>query len=364
MHGGEEALSLRVLSDSELAKFEHHPLGLSREQLGTAFSPALQALPSLVVAQQATTRQLMEVTINGNLIRAADGNGFRAFAMDGSGISSQARLHEANALQSLTVGAALWQLASVAVAQKHLADINETLKRLEGKLDLVFEFLKQERASRVEAALRYVHSTLIAAQAGEFLPHHRQELESVSRELSGIYIHLRNELDSRVTAPLERSKAGSEAEFNSVVEKIHDLGQLFEQVDFCLNVRLVCSYTASLFPGRDRALEQQMDAVVEDSREMARLRMKVEKKLDEDIARIDAFFNLEATLKKRRDEAKAKAAAVKSQFNQSSRNRLEKARQAKAMLGEYRQTRRLCVEVVDGVAIGATEMLVPLEARA
>lgn len=49
-------------------------------------SALLQAAPSLLVAGQAQGKQLMDVVINGSLVRAADGNGLRAIAMGPTGI--------------------------------------------------------------------------------------------------------------------------------------------------------------------------------------------------------------------------------------------------------------------------------------
>jgi hypothetical protein len=67
----------------------------------------------------------MEVVINGDLVRAADGHGFRAIAMGAKGVREHARLFEVKNLQNVVNAAAVWQIASVLVAQKHLADISK-----------------------------------------------------------------------------------------------------------------------------------------------------------------------------------------------------------------------------------------------
>ena len=71
----------------------------------------------------------MEVVVDGTLARAADGSGLLPFVRGPNGrIVEQARLFDAANLQRMVSAAALWQVASVIVAQKHLADISGRLK--------------------------------------------------------------------------------------------------------------------------------------------------------------------------------------------------------------------------------------------
>src|SRR5262245_45219687 len=55
-------------------------------------SELCQGLPSLMVASGAHGKHLMEVVINGDLVRASDGNGLRAFTMNSGRIAQNARL--------------------------------------------------------------------------------------------------------------------------------------------------------------------------------------------------------------------------------------------------------------------------------
>ena len=64
----------------------------------------------------------MEVVINGDLVQASDGDGLRAFAMESGHIKEHARLFDVQKLQNAINAAAIWQVASVVVAQKHLAN--------------------------------------------------------------------------------------------------------------------------------------------------------------------------------------------------------------------------------------------------
>lgn len=81
-----------------------------------------QSVPSLLVAKEASGKHLMEVVINGDLVQASDGDGLRAFAMESGHIKEHARLFDVQKLQNAINAAAIWQVASVVVAQKHLAN--------------------------------------------------------------------------------------------------------------------------------------------------------------------------------------------------------------------------------------------------
>src|SRR5512139_1465824 len=58
---------------------EAHPLPTQNAEYAR-LSALVQAVPSLLVGGAAHGKKLMEVVINGELTRASDGNGFRAFA--------------------------------------------------------------------------------------------------------------------------------------------------------------------------------------------------------------------------------------------------------------------------------------------
>ena len=146
----EPVFALTILDEDEGRK---QLAGLSRyapSTFGRALEPLMQVAPSMATAGMAGSRQLMEVVINGPLVAAADGNGFRAITMGANGVQQNARLFEPKALQNVANAAAIWQLASVAVAQKHLADISATLKRVEDKVAGIQSMLEEERAALIE----------------------------------------------------------------------------------------------------------------------------------------------------------------------------------------------------------------------
>ena len=98
---------------------------------------ALQAVSDLLLAGAVAGKKLMEVEIHGDLTRAADGVGYRAFAVGGHGIQEHARLFDLDSLNRLVDVAAVWRIASVVVAQKYLHDINQNLTEIKSTVGAI-----------------------------------------------------------------------------------------------------------------------------------------------------------------------------------------------------------------------------------
>ena len=84
------AVTLRPIPLAKADAFESVPVVNPSLGVASRVSALMQAAPSLLVAQSQSGRQLMEVVVNGPLVRAADGNGFRAMTVSGGGIKEHA----------------------------------------------------------------------------------------------------------------------------------------------------------------------------------------------------------------------------------------------------------------------------------
>lgn len=86
-----------------------------------------------------------------------DGNGFFADVIGANKkIVAKGRLVESGKVRQLATGA--FQLVSVAVAQSHLADINESLTALNGKVDRILKHLENYDKSKITGALNYLNN--------------------------------------------------------------------------------------------------------------------------------------------------------------------------------------------------------------
>ena len=183
-------------------------------------SVLLQAAPSMLIAAEASGKQLMEVCINGGLTRAADGNGYRAFAMASGKVSEHARLFEVDKLGAMINGAAIWQIASVLVAQKHLADINKKLDEIKDAILGISQFLDNQRKARLQSTFQYLRQVAMAISNGELSASVRNQLENCERDLLEIQIHLESEYRQNVEQQPKKDTVGTEDLTNSLSNKL------------------------------------------------------------------------------------------------------------------------------------------------
>lgn len=147
---------------------------------------ALQGLPDLLFAGYVGSTKLMEVQIHGDLVRAADGVGYRAFVMGNGRIVEHAKLLDPSSLTALIDVALLCRLASILVAQKHLSDISATLKSLEKGVSHIAQFQRDEQASKIESAYEYLRQVERALSHGERESAVMHRLESIEADMDSI----------------------------------------------------------------------------------------------------------------------------------------------------------------------------------
>lgn len=315
-------------------------IDIENEKSVSTLSVLCQAVPSLLVAGEASGKRLVEVVINGDLVRAANGKDLRAFAMNGKGIVEHARLLEVGNLQNMINAAALWQVASVLVAQKHLADISEKLDAIKDGVEHILTFLDTQRKSRVQAiygALKVIHSTIMA---GELPNSALEKFEQRDEDLSEIYIHLCDEYRKEADSEAKHTDiVGTEELAGNIRNKISKLEDISEQISMCLKVRVVAWYLWTLFPG-DNVYKRKRKEMIETAiRSFSELVSPLEKGVDHDIQRIKAIFNRGKTISERKNELRDKrdlaarsledlAVACQECITQSERMLLECNRQS------------------------------------
>lgn len=209
-------------------------------------SVVAQAAPALMTAKELAGKNIMEVVIHGNLAKAADGNGLRAFSKSTNGkFVEHARLYHADSLSNIVNTAAVWQIASIVVAQKHLADINKKLEDLHDGVNRINDFLQVERTTRIQA----IYESL--KEKTEALAHTKQEqvvniinssiLSKYDDDLKQIYLHVRADFEKYGTEKVEDKETFGTADLKIDIEnKINELEKLAELAFLCLNLRLLC----------------------------------------------------------------------------------------------------------------------------
>lgn len=271
--------------------------------LAGRMNSVLQAAPTLLIENAQRGKQLMEVVINGNMIRAADGNGLRAMAVDANGkFSEHARLFSVDKLQELVNVAAVWQIASVVVAQKHLADISEKLDKILTAVDELSRFMDSERRSRITGTHSYLTQVAAAIQAGEIAPAVRAELESCERDLLAAQDHLVSETRGRLSKAIEhKEKLGTETLTEETLARYYDLNGSVDDIGLCIRTRVLAWHVLSLVPGEPHLKQARRSDIERSIEELSKLVAAVYAVLPTDLERIKSRFNLASTIEERKE---------------------------------------------------------------
>lgn len=299
-HADEDALVVRLVPEDEasaLVPLDAREPGIT---LAGRLGAMVQAVPAVATASEMAGRRLMEVVIRGDLIAAADGNGLRAIAKGAEGIAEHARLYEVTSLSTLVNVAAIWQVASVLVAQKHLADIGDQLRTMSRSIEKVGVFLGQQRKARIVAAYAYIREVVHAMEQGDNLPWARSELEGCLRTLYEVREHLSLQLEHELQEVPEQDRFGSKDEFKRLQEKLDRAYEVTETLIACDRVRVACLFAQSLQPGGMYLLEKRLEAARADLAKAQELPGRIAMVIEEDSRKITSRFNFEKTLAERR----------------------------------------------------------------
>ncbi|HOV91407.1 MAG TPA: hypothetical protein PKW07_11965 [Syntrophorhabdaceae bacterium] len=342
---------LNSVSEYKKAKpLDIHSHSISR------MSGLFQAVPSLLVANATHGKQLMEVVINGSLVRAADGNGFRAFAMGAGHIKENARLFELPNLQSLINAAAIWQVASVIVAQKHLADISKKLDEIKDGIKGISLFLDNQRKARIQSTYDYLRQAYQSLHAGELPDSVRNELENCERDLLEIQHHLESEYKQKIDEKVEVQEIFGTGELTSKIKsKIEKLHPLIGDMELCLKTRIAGWYVVSLYPGEAQLKLARLESIYKSIESYESLGAYSQDILKQEISSIDSIFNSEETLMERRRMLNIKCTDTVRHIEQKAQMSKEAVNRIGKLLLEKDRPTRMLLEYDKGVLVGARE---------
>lgn len=267
---GENAVSITQLP---LAMFENVSSELIRPTPTVGrLNSLLQAAPALASASQGAREGLYEVVINGPLANARGSAGevlqdtYRAFSHDGKKITEHALLNPAQA-SSLLSAAAVWQVASVIVAQKHLADISRKLDAIAKGVDDVQARMDDVRKSRIIGALSLLREVSVAVLHGELSSTLRHQLENSYADLVKVHQEILLQL-SREVAALQHlqdpNTFGADGFKNAVEQERDRLGDVFRSALLCSRARLQIWSLLTIFPGEPMLKRERLAAIQSD----------------------------------------------------------------------------------------------------
>ena len=266
-------------------------------------SSVLQAAPALLTKNELSNgRKYMEVVINGDLVRSSTGEGYRAFSVGAKGIKENAVLLDPSRLTNIVNAGAVWQVASVIVAQKHLADISSKLDTINKGIDRIQASLSAERRGLIVATHNYLRQATEAIRAGELPEALRNQLESCERDLLGAYEQLVAAFRERATEDVKHTETvGTEQLTADLKAKHKNLETLADELSLCIQTRVLAWYVWSVYPGEPSFKAARKSSIEEGIGELSKLNAMRSQALKTDLAKVKAFFNLGSTLDERKE---------------------------------------------------------------
>lgn len=324
-------------------------------------SACFQAVPALLVEEGHRGKSLMEVVINGDLVRAKDGVGLRAWTVDANNhISEQAKLFDTNNLSNLVNAAAVWQVASVVVAQKHLADISAKLDDIRETVQDLSHFLDEGRRAKVTGTYEYLRLATVAIAKGELSSAIRIELESCDREMLQVQHHLQQELKRRYTKKVEHQELFGTGDLEKdLVNKYEGLKELSSDLGLTLKTRALAWYVLSLYPGEQALKDARMEGLLRGVDEIETHLQAIEESTVRDCKNIASPLNWATTLASRKTNVLNASQEVVRDLRKGAEGTKQEVQTSQALLLTYDQPTYLVFEVEDG-RIGELRMSEPL----
>lgn len=267
------------------------------DALSNIASVAGQAAPALMTAAEVANKHIMEVVIHGDLAKAADGNGLRAFSRATNGeFTEHARLYHADSLSKLVNAAAVWQIASVVVAQKHLADINKKLEDLQDGVNRISDFQKTERKTRIQAIFDSLKEkieilTLINPEQRKVILN-ASILSKYDDDLKQIYFHLKADLEKYGLQKVEHKEIFGTADLKADIEKkVKEVNELAELAFLCLSLRLICCHIMNHLGDMDLVKELLQQRIVQELEHLTLLNTKLKENITSEINSMNSWTN-------------------------------------------------------------------------
>jgi len=316
----------------------------------------LQAAPSILIAGESSGKRLMEVVVNGDLARAADGNGLRAFAMGAKGIKEHARLFEVPNLQSMINVAAIWQIASVVVAQKHLADISKKLDEIKVGVLGISKFLDNQRKARIESTYEYLNQVYQTIKSGEIPASVRIQLEICERDLLEIQCHLEKEYRQKIDKKIEhRERFGSEGLTDDIAKKISGLDALTLDMALCIKTRIAAWHVLSLYPGEPQLKIARGVSIKKSIDSFQSLGPYCSQEMICEILEIKSFWNSSSTLAERRTLLSEQCQSTVQKLENSSQYHRDEIKRSDQLMLTHDKPTRIFFQFDGDVLIGARE---------
>lgn len=263
-------LSLTEYSEPPKIKNEFSSSNIS------VFSQLFSNIPTLATKLETVRSHIVSINIDPRkLTPAKDGNGLRGMVHGYNenghfGITENVRIFEAKTLKQVINSGIIFNAVSTAVAQKHLADINEKLKEIQKSLDDIKDFLNNERRSKIEAAIDLVEQvSKHMAKYGQEIPDFdkfKNRLELCLHDNLPIKSHLEKDLDDTCNQ-IGNIKFDSfmgrnnDSDIQAMIKQMKKWQKNYESYQLCCNVVMMIYAIFYANSYNDKTKEFYVDAL-------------------------------------------------------------------------------------------------------
>lgn len=260
----EPFLSISEIPDPRPQKWKsvHEP----KEHPISRLNTLLSAVPNAAVAVNVATTKYMVVQLAqrsvDDLAKAADGSGYRAIVCEGNKIVEQARLFPPNRLKSIVGAGLLWRIASIAVAQKHLMDIDRRLEGIRRRIEKIRAHQENERVSTLWGCMNYCLEVYEDIEHGNISTTASREIESNWRDLLKMTGHLRTDFESTAEEVKQASFGKEFDESRTELDKI--LQEMFVHIEaklLCCQLMAIGGEDAKCLGRRLRRIRSDLDSL-------------------------------------------------------------------------------------------------------
>jgi len=263
-------------------------------------------------------------------------------------------LRSLDVLSAAAAAAAAWQVLSVAVGQKHLADISEKLQTISDGVRSIRDWLQNDQQGRLAGNLEYLQTIascyLDGTLAEADLKLYRTHLEDVERETLQLQRSIEREMAQfeQAVSAIPLDEWGTKRDTQTLHQKVAEFQQLGDKWLLALNVRGAACQLSCALPGDQAVARRRLAAIqsaVEDSAPWAEAGRVIESFAG---TRLKSVWNTEETLQRRRGSILESLRAVNGGLASRQAQVAEGAKRASELLVLEDQT------LANGLALAVT----------
>ncbi|WP_297485686.1 hypothetical protein [Ferrovum sp.] len=350
------AISLEIIDGMPIDYANAKPVELPAQTI-SRLSPLLQGFPTAVLSGMSGSPKLMVVEIAGPLTEAANvPGGYRAFSMGAKGIREHATLFKPEVLQTAAGAATAWQLASMVVAQKHLAEISARLNEIKVEIANISSFLGEERHAQITGAYGYFRQVFGPLANGEHDPAVRQQIEHHEANLIKVQEHLFEEFERRSQAKVTSNEwFGIRDTAQAIQKNLDDLANIATTLMLCIRIRVSGWLMLSLFPGNHKLKDARRQDILQAIEIVTSKMPDLSSNFEEEMDKIHSFWKTEEARISRLNLRQRRKKIINF-VDTGAEDGRELIRTCEATVQKYLKPSRVYLEIQDGQIVGSRQM--------